>query len=145
MPAREASLSRSSTVVLALVLGLFLAWAAVWPIPWVEHLGVAHKAATNLPFIGFAVGVCVALGVRRSSDARGFLTLFFAPLLLGAISWLFVGLPAGVLLVFLGASEDTADVAPIIGFLLGVGLGLWGWSYAWSWLMRQRAKGKAPH
>jgi hypothetical protein len=145
MPAREPTLSRSATIVLALVLGLFLAWAAVWLIPWVEHLGARHKAAMKLPFIGFGVGVCVAFGVRRSSDARGFLTLFFAPLICGVIGWLFFGLPAGALLMFLGASEDAADLTPIIGFVLGVGLGLWGWSYYLVWAIRQRAKEKTPH
>ena len=140
MPAREPTLSRPATVVLALGLGLFLAWAAVWAIPWVEHLGAGHPAAMKLPFVGFGVGVCVAFGVRRSSDARGFLVLLFAPLLCGSVGWLFFGLPAGALLMFLGVSEDAADLAPIIGFVLGVGLGLWGWSYALAWVVRRRAK-----
>jgi hypothetical protein len=131
-------------VVLALVLGLFLAWGAVWLIPWLEHLGARHTAAMKLPFIGFGAGVCVAFGVRRSSDARGFLTLLFAPLICGSIGWVLFGLPAGALLVFVGVSEDIADFAPILAFVLGVGLGLWGWSYTLGWVMRQRAKEKTP-
>jgi hypothetical protein len=118
-------------IALTVLAGVVVGWTSIYFIPLALRLGLSERAAHRIPFVGFAVGLSVALGMQRSSSLRQAVGCVTAPLIFGAIGWAF-GLLVGVLLMVFGASEDFVDPVPTIGFGFGFALGIvplavWGY------------------
>jgi hypothetical protein len=102
-------------------LGVVLAWASIYAIPWLEGLGLAPRLAQNVPFAALACGAAWGYAVRVSARAREALSLIAMPIVTGCVMWV-VGLLLGALLLVFGA-ETIADYAPAGGFWLGLLIG----------------------
>ncbi len=118
----DARWSVPGTLGAMLGLGVALAWASIYVIPWLEGVGVPPRLAENVPFAAFAGGAAWGFVMRSSQRAREALGFVVMPIVVGCILWV-VGLLLGMLLLLVGA-ETLADHAPRAGFWLGLVIGV---------------------
>jgi hypothetical protein len=126
--------------------GLVLGWASIYLIGLAIRLGLSEHAANRIPFVGFAVGICVGFGILRSAGFKQAMGNVVAPLIFGAVFW-FLGRALGAVLMCFGVPDGIVDVVPPVGFGLGVALGLvvfaaWGYDAVESLVHRLRSSPK---
>jgi hypothetical protein len=126
--------------------GFLLGWASIYLIGLATRLGLPEHAANRIPFVGFAVGVCVGFGIHQSDGFKQAMGNVVAPLVLGAVFWV-LGLALGAALMLLGVPDGIVDALPSVGFGLGVALGLlvfaaWGYDAVGSLVQRLRSSPK---
>jgi hypothetical protein len=126
--------------------GFVLGWGSIYLIGLATRLGLLEHAANRIPFVGFAVGICVGFGILQSDGFKEAVRSVVAPLILGAVFWLF-GVALGGALILFGVPDGIVDYVPWVGFGLGVALGLlvfaaWGYDAVGSLVQRLRSNPK---
>lgn len=106
-------------ITLMLGLGIVLMFACIHWIPDFVRWGIPKAMADRMPYAAFFFGLAWGFAVAISEESKLVLQGIAAILGLGALFW-FGGLLVGGLMVGVGVSEKTADLAPVIAFYLGL-------------------------